>query len=459
MPRRKEKEDWVRDSKKSNSQLFSELDVLLRALDRFFNVDNLIYSNDDLTNRNFYEELVTARDGILRVLGILEAIIPENRKNAYWLQKYAESKYLSPRKRDDFREDLYRQDTPEKSLYLLYDSFINLKGVISDLIRTGTISYMGFMNIGHMIGKEIRESIFFNPFRRALNPEFDRITNPRISDIVRAIGQGEVKKHVSVIYLYLFRLMRFMGFIDVETQRPISLNSSLIVLILMKSELAAFQGYLEKAVRKIKDPALGGLLQSIAYQFSMENKRVYLQELRDIQRKKASPQFRGKIENCHGILKNLAEQSVVQLSQHFASDITGEEIFVSFLTKLQQSIRLREDIYALHRFLVMIEERADNARERLKAFASMKSYMLYFESFTFRLLRHDDYEEFMVFFNEMHSAKRDVILGPGFRKLNEMMRQFKIYLETTLRHIANRSELGNKAIDMERVESLIGQYM
>jgi hypothetical protein len=74
-------------------------------------------------------------------------------------------------------------------------------------------------------------------------------------------------------------------------------------------------------------------------------------------------------------------------------------------------------------------------------------------------LRHDDYEEFVMFFNEIHSARRDVITGPGFKKLLEMVRHFSIYLETTLRHIDNRSELSDKAIDMQRVESLIAQYM
>ena len=453
------KEDWVRDSKKANLQLFSELDVLLRALDRFFNIDNLTYSNDDLTNRNFYEELVTIRDAILRVLGILEVIIPESKKNVYWFQKFAETKLLSARERDDFREGLYRQDTPEKGLYLFYDSFINLKGVVSDLIRTGAISYIGFMNIGHMIGKEIRENVFFNPFRKSIHPEFDTITNQNISDIVKSIAHGEVRKNVSVIYIYLFRFMRFMGFIDIETQRPISLNSSLLILVLLKSEIGVFLGCVEKAVKKIKDPELGGLLSSIAYQFSMENRRVYFQELRDIQRKKASPYFRGKIENCHGILKNLTEHSIVQLAQHFRPGIKGEEIFASFVTKVQQSIRLREDIVVLHRFIGMIDEKANNARERMKIFESMKNYMVYFESFTFRLLRHDDYEEFISFFNEIRSVRRDVIAGPGFKKLLDMVRHFKIYIETTLRHIANRPELGGKMLDNERVESLIRQYM
>ena len=459
MLRKEETEHWAGDSKKTNRQLFSELDVLLRSLDRFFNVENLTFSNEDLTNKNFYEELVTARDTIMRALGILEVVIPESRKNAYWFQKFAETKLLTARKRDDFRETLYRQDTPEKGLYLLYDSFINLKGIISDLIRTGNISYMGFMNIGHMIGKEIRENRYFNPFSRGVNPEFDTIGHAKVSDAVRTIGRPEVKKHISVIYIYLFRFIRFLRFIDIETQRPVSLNSSLMILILMKSEIAVFQTYIDKALRKLGDPDLEMLLKSIAYQFTMENRRVFLQEMRDILRKKASPQFRGKIENCHGILKNLTEQSIVQLTQHFSPEIPGEEIFASFVTKRQQSIRLREDIFVLHRFISILEEKAGDVKKRLRVFESLRNYMLYFESFTFRLLRHDDYEEFSLFFNEINAAGKEVVAGSDFGKLLERIRHFKIYLETTLRHIGNRSELNDISIDMERVESLIGQYL
>ena len=111
MLRKAEKDGWADSSKKANHLLSSELDVLMRAFDRFFNIDNLEYSTEDLTDRDFYEELVTVRDTILRVLGILEVAVPENRRNAYWLLKFDETKLLSAKGRDDHREDIYRQDT------------------------------------------------------------------------------------------------------------------------------------------------------------------------------------------------------------------------------------------------------------------------------------------------------------------------------------------------------------
>ncbi len=451
--------DWVSESRKTNRLLFSELDVLLRALDRFFTSENLTASSEDLTTRNFYDELVTIRDTILRVLGILEVVIPENRKNVYWFQKFAEAKFLSPARRDAVRESLYRQDTPEKGLYLLYDSFINLKGVISDLIRTGAISYMSFMNIGHMMDKEIRENRYFNPFTRDPNPEFDHIGNDQIREIIKEIPDKDLRKCVSVIYVYLFRLLRFLAFVDIDTQRSVSLNSSLVILILLRSEIAMFQAFLDKSLKKQMEPDLEMLLKAVSYQFTMENRRVFLQELKDIHRKKASPHFRGRIENSHGILKNLTEYSIVQLTQYFRPEAAGETIFVSFVTKLQQSIRLREDIVVLHRFLGLLEQKETNVREWGRVFESLRSYMLYFESFTFRLLRHDDYEEFAHFFNEMNGLKRDAAGGSGFRKVMERVRHFKIYVETTLRHIENRSELNGKELDLKRVEDLMGQYI
>jgi hypothetical protein len=459
MAKSEESRDWVKQSKEENRGLYSELDMLLRGLDRFFNIENLPLSNEDIASKNFLEELLTARDAILRLLGILEMVIPENRKNAYWFQKFTETKYLSEKRIDAFRQELYTQDTPEKSLYLLYDSFVNLKGLITDLCRSGHISYLGFINVGNMISKEVRENIFFNPFRKNMNPEFDVITNHAISKIVRSIQDREEKKHISIIYLYLFRFIRIVNFIEISAQRPVSLSTSLIMLVLIRSEIGSFRAYIDKVSKKIRNQDLQMLIHAVAYQFSMETKRVYHQELKDILRKRASIQFRGKIENSHGILKNLTEQSIVQLTQFYDHNIPGEEIFVSFMTKLQQSIRLREDIHVLHAIVKLFCANAEDRNTRLKYFESLRNYMVYFESFTFRLLRYDDYEEFYVFFHNLNSVKKEALLNQSFSKVLEKTKHFKIFLETTLRHIGNRSELADKPLDTERTESMIAQYI
>jgi hypothetical protein len=456
---KKESKDWVSLAKEIHRELFSELDVILRAVDRFFNIENIPTGKENLNEGNFFDELSAVRDLTLRVLSILEVIIPESKKNAYWFQKFAETKFYTDHKRDILREDLYRQDTIEKGIFLLYDSFINIKGIVTDLLKTGNITYLSYMNLGQIFGKEIRENNYFNPFKKDINPEFDIIENSEISDIVKGIKDRETKKHVSLILVYLFRFLRYLGYIDVTTQRTISLNTSLIILMLLRSEINMFRGYIDKVIDKITLPDMKMLIQSVSYQLSMETKRVYLQELKDILKKKAPKYFRGRIENSYGILKNLSEQCIIQIAQFYKPDLEGGDIFSSFITRLEQSLRLREDIFVLHRFLTLLEESVTSPDRLTRTTKSLKNFILYFESFTFKLLRYEDYEEFVTFLKEVLSFKGEYIAPEELDRLMEKVHNFKIYLETTLRHIANRTELRDKPVAMERVNKIINQYL
>ncbi|HET6514189.1 MAG TPA: hypothetical protein VFG09_03455, partial [Thermodesulfovibrionales bacterium] len=389
-------DNWVALSREKNREIFSELDVLLRALDRFFNIENLPLPKEHVAARNFFLELSVVRDGILRVLGLLESIIPESKRNIYWFQKFAVSKYLNDKKRDAFREELYKQDVPEKSLLLLYDSIINLKGIITDILKTEQIPYLTFTNIGHIIEKDLRENSFFNPFSRDINPEFDVIENREITKIVKSIRERETKKYVSLLLLSLFKFLRYLRHAD-NSAKYGSLNSSLLIILLLRSEITLARTHMAKMSDAVADERLRGLIPSLAYQFSVESKRVFEQELKDALSGKPSQHLKGFLENSHGILKNLSEQSILQIVQFYKPAINGGEIFHSFMTRVEQSLRLREDLLILQKFLTLMESRKSD-EGRLKVFAAMRNYMLYFQSFTFKLLRYDDYDEFSSFF-------------------------------------------------------------
>ncbi|NWF76681.1 MAG: hypothetical protein HXY53_08985 [Nitrospirae bacterium] len=433
---------------------FFELYALLRALDRFFSIENHPISQDDLSNRNFYEELTAARNIILRILNIIETVIPEAKRNSYWFLKFAESKFLTDYSRDVLKEELYKQDTFEKGLYLLYDSLINIKGIITDILRSDKVSYISFKNIGELIGRQIRGSLFFNPFRKKIYKDFDRIENKKISKIVKSIQNSETKKYISMVYLSLFRFLKYLSLIDTKSQHSISMDYSSVLLIMLRSELNTFHKFLNNILNFIKDKKLQSILQSISYQFSMETKRVYLQELKEIFRKKAPQQFIGRIENSHGILKNLIEQCIVQISQALDSSIQGQEIFESFSTKLAQSLKLREDIYVLRSLLSRLESTQSLSGDFPLILESTKDFMHYFESFTFKLLRYDDYDEFANFFHDFFLST-----NLSDNKMLEKIHNFKIFLEATLQHISKRAELIDKPLDIQRAEELLNKYL
>jgi hypothetical protein len=409
--------------------------------------------------KDFSAELAVARDAVLRVQGILECIIPEDRKNAYWFQKFAEQRLLPESRRDTFRQWMYAQESLEQGLYLLYDSFINIKNVVTELLKAEPVPYASFVGIGRILSRETGDNRFFNPFKKEINPEFDVIENHSISSIVKAIEDREERKLVSSVFLRLFRFLRYLSHMDMGTRRPVALHSSYLVLLSLRHELASFTSFLEGSAKD--GPAgLRKLLDSMSYQFAMESKRVFRQELKDFLDKPLSRQ-RGKVENSHGILKNLIEQDIIMLAQYWGPELRGDEIFDSFTTRLEQSLRLREDLAVFHRLLGLIEAKSKSPRELSMLARALRNYMQYFESFTFRLLRHDDYEEFAASFAEIGRLVAGTASGSRSETRNflEQCTRFKIFIETTLGHLANRAELLEKPLDPERVDSILKQYI
>lgn len=456
---KKESGTWFSASRKTYRELYMELDILLRAADRFFNIENLPFSKDNLQDKNFYDELSAVRDIILRIISILEMIIPVSVKNSYWFQKFAGSKFYTDHKRDIIRGDLYEQSTPEKGVLLFYDLFTNLKGLVNDLLKTGRITYLSYVNIGEILGKEIRENQYLNPFKKNLDPDLDTIANQKISEIIKNMCKKEHRKYLSLVIVNLFRFLRYLVYVDSSNQKAVSINKSLLILILIRSDMELFRAYIEKTTDKIADTDLRMLLQSVAYQFAMESKRVYNQELRDILKEKSLKSARGRIENSHGILKNLTEQSILQIAQFYMPDVSGEEIFTTFTERKEQSLKLRDDIFILNKFLSYFADNADMSDNKTRIFEGLKNYMLYFESLTFRFLRYEDYEEFVSFFQEMLSFKNENLDSNDFKSLLEKIHNFRIYLETTLRHIANRGELKDRPVDINKVSKIIKQYL
>ncbi len=451
--------DWIERAKRLRRDQFSELDVLLRVLDRAFNPDNHPLSDRNYRGRDFSPELAAVRDVMLRLLSLLESLIPESRKNAYWFHKFAEQKFLTDRKRDLFRESLYKQDTEEKSIFLLYDSFVTLKVLILDLLKQEPVSYDAFRNFGELIVREIRENRYYDPFKKEFHPEFDRIDNSIVSGVVKSIKKREMKRSISILVIYLFRVLRYLSHIDITSHLPVAMNTAYLILVLVRSELREMLEFIETAQEGILKGDVRDVIGSVGFQVSMETKRVYEQELRDILSRTNQGLVKGRIENSYGILKNAAEQAILQIVQAFKPELRGEDIFPSFENRYEQSLRLLEDVTVLSLFFRLLEENFDNPRDREGLFASLRGYMLYFQSFTFKLLRYEDYEEFSKFFEDFLAIPPESAVSSTAEKILQKCRRFRIYLDTTLNLISQRAELKGRAVDAESLREIMVQFL
>jgi hypothetical protein len=94
MSRSQAQDGWLEESRKENRRSFSELDVLLRGLERFFFIENQPFARESHVNKNFHSELNAVKEVVSRVLTILEITIPESNRNAYWFQPRKQQKCL-----------------------------------------------------------------------------------------------------------------------------------------------------------------------------------------------------------------------------------------------------------------------------------------------------------------------------------------------------------------------------
>ncbi len=450
---------WVELAKKEHPGLFSELDTLLRGLIRFFTPEHLpMKKGVVLAVRDFHRELTIVRDVIFRCLGIIERVIPERHKNAFWFQKYAEQSLLSDQVRDLLKRSIYKQDTPEKALLYLYDSLVNTKVLVQGLLNNERISYTEFLSTGEVIENQIRENLYFDPFKKSINPELDKIRNKKVSAVVRGISNKTHKKIISSILLAFFRCLRFLGHIDTASYIETLMNCAIAILVQVRSELKMLEHFIETQRAVLKDESLDGLLSSIKFQLSMESKRVFEQELKDVLEDLSANKIKGRIENAHGILRNMIEQMVLQIVQYYEPEIDGSEIFPGFMTRVEQSLKLREDLYVLHALISTFEKNLTNKEKRIKALESLQTYMLYFQSLTFKLLRHDDYEEFERFFNRFFLITPKV-LEKKPDTVAQQVNRFKIFIETTIKMVSQRQELRDHPVDKKKLKKTISQFV
>lgn len=456
-------EGWADRSRQQHLQSFSELDVLLRALDRFFAADEIRppapvgTTKPATSSRNYFRELNAVKDVIFRVLSILEGIIPQGSKNAYQFMKFTETTMTSPRKRDAFRESFFKQDTKEQSLFLLYDSLAHINGVLMDVLKSKQIQHTSFVNIGELISQHIRENVFFNPFRQEIDPVLDFIENYEISAIVRSIEDKRLRKSISLVLIYLFRILRFISHTNKRLpQRTVSLHVSILILMLLRSELQHFLSYLDTADASSISPEITLLMKSVRYQYAMEMRRVYKVEMKEIFEKRTVHQLRSKIENSSGILQNLTEQCIIQIAQVWRPNLRGEHIFNNFVTKAEQSTRLREDLFVLGQVLSVVQSEDAPQARKAEARRALSEVMKYFEVNTFKLLRYDDLQDIMTFFQDLRTLSET---EPEGLKLMEKCHLLAILASTTIGQVNNRAELVGRPLNLEKAQAVVRQYM
>ncbi len=474
----KRREKWLEtlNIDQKEEKLFA-IELFLKAVDRFFNLDNHPQSELDTVTRDFSTEIKIVRDVLKDLKHLFDDTLAAEDSSAFVFQRYIESRLLSDNARDKFYERYLKQPSPRDSLYLLIISFENIYEIINNILLLPKVGLSLFQSLGQIITRNIMINKYFNPFiYKGFSPMYDKITNPVINKIVKSIKDPELKKSASLLILTFNRFLHYLKYVNMDEKSLDLLRKNIVIFTLINSELTFLIFLLEKNVPEIlniDDPSkftaergeFLDLVDAINFQISLEMRKINNQVLKNFCQLTNILRIRSSLENAQGILKNFFQQNIVNILKVFKPDLDGKEVFKDFISRLEESMRLREDVYIFIKIVGLLIEKLENPQKTKVNLSDiikgLSDFIAYFQSLAFKSVRYSDHEKFVEFFEWFAKYPWDGVIKNGIISEDGLsyLKSFKIFLETVLVQIGNRSELQNVPLDREQAEIIFRQFI
>src|SRR5207302_3038145 len=134
-----------------------------------------------------------------------------------------------------------------------------IAGGISRLTR---VPFRLFYALLGMAQREIAQSVYFNPLSALeFRPEFDRITNPQILELMRSVPGEKARRLVALTFLSLFRMLRYLSLLESTVRDHESTRRTTgvvyVVLSVLRSDARALTAYLRHRSGRVLAEEIG----------------------------------------------------------------------------------------------------------------------------------------------------------------------------------------------------------
>lgn len=452
-----ERERWLRSLQvDGKEELLFEFELLLRGVERYFNLHNLpIGAQPPVITRDFREELLDVREALHEVIRIARRLLDPGTDQKLQFRRYVESALADDRtRRDLLEEEVLDQASPQESLFLLRQSFESLRTVIDHLVRLEVCSFQLFNEVGTLVLREIVLNQFFRPFRPLeFRIEYDRIKSAAVLIALRRLEPPERRLFTTAL-LALFRLLHYLSYVSAEASAP-PVRRGRLIIALVRSELSALVGHLKNELAaKIGSPAHRAAALKAAKELVREGQKI----ARATTAGADDPQvtFQAAVDYTQ-----LLRRQVVQLARALGVEPEGDDPFLAIVHPLPTAVRLRADLWVfaeLSRWAERALKDAANPAEADQAVGALVEFVHAFHDVAYQLLRYGDIEPFDRFCGLLLERPQPP-QGPAARaRLAEDCRAFAQLADATFAAVSRRSELAGRKFDLAQAESLLARY-
>ncbi len=492
------REEWLgrRTFDRRDDVLF-ELEILLKGLVCFANPKN--HSGPPRKSptvvHDYRESLAYAQAGMRRVVQLCRTLLGKEER-AFVFQRYLEMELPDDGARTRIAAGASPEGSPEEALFALRHGFTNLLEMTGGLLRLERIPFRLFYATLSIAQREVARSTFFNPLASLeFRPEFDRITNVRLLDLMRHVPGEEARKLVALTFLALFRMLRYLSLLEQIAREPRSAGRLYLVLAVLRSDARALTGYLRKHAGERLEAsyeqalfhvhasqirsryaellaeahkllAVKATLGGMAANLRLELRRAFEHELPTPDGTASSDALVRAVANVTANLRPALQNAVLLLGKALGARLDEHGIFDDASARRSLSNRLRRDVWMFAQIMRAFAAKArvlpdrDDRWSGPSSLQFVREFLVYFEAMGYPLLRAADYPRMDTFVAAMSGLEEADLLDPErLARAMEEAEQFQAFLAELFESIGQREELRDVPFDRRAAAQSLKLYL
>ena len=423
-----------------------EIGTWMRGLRSFFNLRNQPLaegSQANLVTHDWTNELRIVRGALLRCSQLVFQSVHFEKSDNTIFDETDTRDSLAPLSSLSSSEEV-KTGMPATSLLTLAAALGDACASCQSLLEMRPVSLHAWVNLGEALERNLRGLEGTKTVARLYSrQEWLNLPAPLLDLTREVVKPAALGADILLIFSRLFRLLEYLRHVETFLRQDQSLKQTLPIFTLVHEEARSFCEFIETRALKVEglEKNIFDALDSTNYAIRMELRKVFAYELVGISSLQQAPLIYVKVENAHGLLRDSFQQSVVGLAQLFNPALDGAQLFNAFRTKLEQSLALRRDLWALLQLVRRCENEPDPAAsERLLA------SLAWFREGSLRYLMFKDWDACERFMEEIDAARSNIELGA-------VVHRFAAYLEALSSQVNMRAVLRNHPFDYPEPEA------
>jgi hypothetical protein len=412
-----------------------ELAIWLSVLPSFFDLKNHPHDSSDverLAGQNFIHETRIFQQVLRHCLHLCLFLISETLTDAPITN--------APVADTEFARAL-AEPTRLSSYHQTYESLSTLYGVCRALSQTTKVDAASWSSLGKLFLREFEEAAANAISKTTMAGEVLRRRFPALRRLAESAVQQSSADELPGVLSLLADALEHLSFVGTLLAQDQPLKMALPIFLhahgRAKEAVAALERMATRAANEKVE--LYELFDGAGYAVGMELNKVFCRELAGLAASRRPATIYTRVENAHGLLRDCFQQTILSLVLAFDPTFDGSTLFDTLLTKLRQSLRLREEIWALSELVRRAERDCDR-----RPLAPLVARLRAFEEGAMRHLMYKDWESFERFVTEITAAR-------GAGELAPVLHRFATYLDALFNQISMRAVLADHPFDYPKI--------